>query len=194
MNRNSSTKTPTNLTAAAEQLILLDDLLAVEPDTTLLERGPSEPKLTGVVVGTFAGHNSEGFPQVDYPGNPTATPLIARITVDPADLSAGRDVALMFESGDPRRPILLGVIQHPPVKCDSSNGLPADSHDNLPAGVLAELNDDRLVLRADKEIVLECGKSSVTLTRAGKVLIRGAYLLSRSSGVNRIKGGSVQIN
>ena len=30
--------------------------------------------------------------------------------------------------------------------------------------------------------------------RAGKVLIRGAYLLSRSSGVNRIKGGSVQIN
>ena len=28
----------------------------------------------------------------------------------------------------------------------------------------------------------------------GKVLIRGTYLLSRSSGVNRIKGGSVQIN
>ena len=32
------------------------------------------------------------------------------------------------------------------------------------------------------------------LTRAGKVLIQGAYLLSRSTGVNRIKGGSVQIN
>jgi hypothetical protein len=34
----------------------------------------------------------------------------------------------------------------------------------------------------------------LTLTHAGKVLIRGAYVLSRSSGVNRIKGGSVQIN
>ena len=33
-----------------------------------------------------------------------------------------------------------------------------------------------------------------TLTRAGKILIRGAYLLARSSGVNRIQGGSVQIN
>ena len=51
-----------------------------------------------------------------------------------------------------------------------------------------------MVLKAQQEIVLECGKASITLTRAGKVLIRGAYLLSRSSGVNRIKGGSVQIN
>ncbi|MEP7119602.1 MAG: hypothetical protein ABJE95_01785, partial [Byssovorax sp.] len=36
--------------------------------------------------------------------------------------------------------------------------------------------------------------SSITLTRAGKILIRGAYVLTRSSGVNRIQGGSVQIN
>ena len=47
---------------------------------------------------------------------------------------------------------------------------------------------------AESEIVLRCGEASITLTRAGKVLIRGTYLLSRSSGVNRIKGGSVQIN
>ena len=47
---------------------------------------------------------------------------------------------------------------------------------------------------AKEQIVLRCGKSSITLTRSGKVLIRGAYLLNRSSGVNKIKGGSVQIN
>ncbi len=58
----------------------------------------------------------------------------------------------------------------------------------------ARLDGERVVLSADKEIVLKCGKASITLTRAGKVLIRGAYLLNRSSGVNRIKGGSVQIN
>ena len=50
------------------------------------------------------------------------------------------------------------------------------------------------MLSADKEIVLKCGKASITLTRAGKILIRGAYLLSRSSGPNRIKGGSIQLN
>jgi hypothetical protein len=42
--------------------------------------------------------------------------------------------------------------------------------------------------------VLRCGQASVTLTKAGKVLIRGTYVSSRSSGVNRIKGGSVQLN
>jgi hypothetical protein len=41
---------------------------------------------------------------------------------------------------------------------------------------------------------LRCGKSSITLTRAGKVLIEGEYISSRSSGVNRIKGGSIQLN
>lgn len=52
----------------------------------------------------------------------------------------------------------------------------------------------KVIFDAKDEIVLRCGKASITLTRAGKILIRGAYLLNRSSGVNRIKGGSVQIN
>ena len=49
-------------------------------------------------------------------------------------------------------------------------------------------------LHARKEIVLKCGKSSITMTRAGKVIIRGTYISTKSSGANRIKGGSVQIN
>jgi hypothetical protein len=53
---------------------------------------------------------------------------------------------------------------------------------------------DRLVLEAQREIVLKCGDASITLTRAGKIILRGTYVLSRSSGVNKIKGGSVQIN
>jgi hypothetical protein len=53
---------------------------------------------------------------------------------------------------------------------------------------------ERLELTAEKEIVLRVGDASITLTRAGKIILRGTYVLSRSSGVNRIKGGSVQIN
>jgi hypothetical protein len=56
------------------------------------------------------------------------------------------------------------------------------------------IDGKRVTFDAREEIVLRCGKASITLTKAGKVLIRGAYLLNRSSGVNRIKGGSVQIN
>jgi hypothetical protein len=51
-----------------------------------------------------------------------------------------------------------------------------------------------MIVSAKEQLVLRCGKASITLTKAGKVLIRGEYVQSRSSGVNRIRGGSVQIN
>ena len=57
-----------------------------------------------------------------------------------------------------------------------------------------QIDGDRLTLSAEREIVLKCGKSSITLTRAGKVILKGAYVSTHSTGVNRLKGGSVQIN
>ena len=86
----------------------------------------------------------------------------------------------MFEDEDPRRPIVIGLVQSPVALATQ------------PAVVT--LDGDQVTLAAEREIVLRCGHASITLTRAGKILIRGKYLLSRSSGVNRIKGGSVQIN
>jgi hypothetical protein len=87
--------------------------------------------------------------------------------------------------------MILGLIQHPErVQSTSSERIRSETQSPLEA----EVDGERLVFTAKKEIVLRCGKASITLTRSGKVLIRGAYLLSRSSGVNRIKGGSVQIN
>jgi hypothetical protein len=52
----------------------------------------------------------------------------------------------------------------------------------------------RLTFDAQEQIVFRCGRATITLTRAGKIIIRGAYVTSSSSGVNRIRGGSVQIN
>ena len=42
--------------------------------------------------------------------------------------------------------------------------------------------------------MLRCGDASITLTRAGKVLIKENYVLSRSRGCNKIKGAAVDIN
>jgi hypothetical protein len=66
----------------------------------------------------------------------------------------------------------------------------------LETSPLETINVDgkRVVIEGQEEIVLTCGESSITLTKAGKILIRGKYLVSRSSGVNRILGGSVQVN
>jgi hypothetical protein len=56
------------------------------------------------------------------------------------------------------------------------------------------LDGERLLLSADREIVLRCGKSSITLTRDGKVVVRGSDLLQISSGTTRLKGAAVEIN
>ena len=90
----------------------------------------------------------------------------------------------MFEQGDPARPLVMGRILHPEV------ALAPSGQERLQATI----DDQRLALTAEREIVLRCGKASITLTRAGKILLRGTYLFSRSSGVNKIKGGSIQLN
>jgi uncharacterized protein (DUF2345 family) len=60
--------------------------------------------------------------------------------------------------------------------------------------VPAPVEPEELVLTAKRDITLRCGRASITLTRAGKVLVRGTYLSLRSSGMQRITGASVQIN
>ena len=52
----------------------------------------------------------------------------------------------------------------------------------------------QLVFDAERMITLRCGKSLLQLRPDGKVLIRGTNILSRSSGMNRIKGASIGLN
>lgn len=135
-----------------------------------------------VVIGKLITFNEMGRPLVDYPANPTHQPLPALTTVSLTIEQIGQEVALLFAEGDITQPVIIGLIR-------------ADlSVTAATSPVEARVDGQRIILSANKEIVLKCGKASITLTRAGKVLIRGAYLLSRSSGVNRIKGGSVQMN
>jgi hypothetical protein len=142
-----------------------------------------------VTRGMLVGFNEHGAPLVDFPANPAAKPIPALSTVVLRYEFGGREAVLVFEDGDPGRPIVIGLVQ-PPLK-PSKQILFAEE-----GGGPAEARADGETVRINghKEIVLQCGKASITLTRAGKVLIRGAYILNRSSGVNRIKGGSVQIN
>ena len=140
--------------------------------------------LNGVVIGMLVGFDEQRRPLVVYPGNPSEKAIVARTTATLSEEHIGKEVALLFEAGDPLSPIVIGPIQHPAVPESSTARQPWS----------ADVDGQRILLSAKKEIVLQCGKASITLTKAGKVLIRGAYLLNRSSGVNRIKGGSVQIN
>ena len=56
------------------------------------------------------------------------------------------------------------------------------------------VDKQRVVIEADKDLVLQCGESSMTLTNQGQILIKGADVVTRAKRNLRIRGGSVQIN
>ena len=145
----------------------------------------SPTRVTGVALGRLAALPALKRVLVTIRGQESLPPIEANCLATLQSDDVGREVALMFEDGDPARPLVIGLIELPPTIEVESLRAPSES---------LKLEAENLVFTAEKEVVLSCGKASITLTRAGKVLIRGTYLLNRSSGVNRIKGGSVQIN
>ncbi len=166
--------------------------VVVEDGADLLRpliEGTTNPTLAapivGVVIGDLVAIADDGrAPLVVFPGQPGSAALRARSTVDLHGAHMGRQVVLMFEYGDPHRPLVMGVLRE-----GSENAL--GPH---PGSVEIDVDGARMIVSAKDELVLRCGKASLTLTKAGKVLIDGTYVLSRSSGVNRVKGGSVQLN
>src|SRR5581483_2776279 len=69
-------------------------------------------RIDGIVIGTLLELDVIGSPRVDYPGNP-AGPLAARTVAALDSEKVGREVALLFEGGDPSKPVVLGVLHRP---------------------------------------------------------------------------------
>lgn len=148
----------------------------------------------GPRIGTITSIAADGRILVDFPGN-SLGPVPARLTTSAKgrlreSSPVGRDVLLVFEGRDPCRPVIIDTLYS---IIDEITDQPADGIEGQ-APEEVSVDRKRIVIDAEKEIVLRCGDASITLTSAGKVLIRGNYLLSRSAGANRIRGGSVQIN
>lgn len=176
----------------------IEELLTGAPET--LEAGE-------IVIGQFYGLSPGGQALVDFAQNPGGQPIAAISTLSVNQGQSGRQVALMFVEGDLERPLIIGFIHSPLQEMIESFELTAARADGEE---LAESTGDepnsarfaddvtidgkKITLEAAQEMVLRCGNASITLTSAGKILIRGKYLLNRSSGVNRIVGGSVQVN
>lgn len=139
----------------------------------------------GVIVGQYLGLNPQQQPLVVFPGQDGTAAIIARTIADLQGTEFGAEVLLQFDQGDVSKPIILGVMQNP------QNWTPTATHSQP---VALEVDGERLQIQAREQLVLRCGEASITLTRAGKVLIKGTYLSSRATGTHRIKGGSVQIN
>jgi hypothetical protein len=163
-----------------------------------------------VLVGSLAAFDDQGRPLVSHPLMSTATPIPAITTQGLSHQHLGRQVALMFVNGQLNQPIIVGLI-HSPLYALLENITVAASTENIDNDVVVfesplpkkekrdssqtlQIDGKRVVIEGQEEITLSCGEASITLTKAGKILIRGTYLQSRATGVNRILGGSVQVN
>lgn len=157
-------------------------------------------------MGWLVGADNAGLPLIDFEGNETG-PLAARRTVPlPPELLQGAaasrlSVVLMFENGDPRLPLIVGLEQvrsiTPMLDALLSEPEPEPAGEaELPGALPVEAHVDgkRVTIEGADEVVLKCGHASITLRRNGKLIIKGTHVETHSAGVNRIKGGSVQVN
>lgn len=147
----------------------------------------------GATLGWVARIDDEGI-WVDTEDN-DAGPMLAMsvVSIDRAELEAAiddrREAVLMFVAGS-STPVLLGLRQLQPV---IEAKLPVEGGADLTATVDGKAGK-KVRLEGEDEVVLRCGKSSITMRRNGRIVIRGVQVESRATGRNRIKGGAVLIN
>jgi len=141
--------------------------------------------IAGALTGTLIGFKEEGrVPLVLFPGQRGSAAVSAASTIDVHGCHIGHQVVLLFERGEADKPIIVGLVR----------GQQPWPLEQTPGQVEVDADGARLIVTAKEQLVLRCGSASITLTRAGKVLIQGEYVSSTSAGVMRIKGGSVQLN
>jgi len=86
---------------------------------------------------------------------------------------------------------ILKLVSIPPADPRKETKIEADS---FKAAFSFEIEGETIVFDAKRDVVVRCGESSITLTRAGKVIISGKYVVSDSTGLNHIRGGKIKLN
>jgi hypothetical protein len=136
-------------------------------------------RIDGVVIGIFLGFDDATSPLVVFPGNPEETALPARSLAGLTSDMVGSEVALLFQEGDPAKPLIVGRIVEPARKT---------------AAPQVVRDGERIRITGEERIELRCGKSTILMEKDGRITIRGTYVTSQASAVNRIRGGSIDLN
>ncbi len=131
-------------------------------------------QLPAVLIGEIVSVSETGAPCVRWNDGAPVVALVAWMPGAPRwhDCVGARAI-LGFIEGDEHQPIVLGLLDAPRV----ASGPP-----------------ETLRLESTRELLLLCGDAKVSLRQDGRIEIRGTHVVSRSSGANKIKGGSVFIN
>ena len=144
-------------------------------------------------VGRLAGMNNQGDILVEFDGQgPIAARLVAGF--DRKELgkveNKGQEALLLFEQGDPQRPIIIALMENL-IESLISFG---NSEEMTERPEAALVDGKRVIIEAENEVILRCGKGSIQIRKDGRIIIKGTDVLSRSSGRQRVRGASVSIN
>lgn len=164
-----------------------DVLESLLPRPVAAKNARQADRVEAPTVAMLVGFDLDDRPVIAYKSTLAGERIAARTTIALARSQVGCPVVVMCEDADPRLPIVMGVIESA-----TSRGRTTASAQS--GATVIQADGERYVVTAEREIVLRCGEASITLTRAGKVIIKGTYVLSRSSGYNKIKGAAVDIN
>ena len=144
--------------------------------------GSSPAPFHGAVTGELAGFNElDGSPLVTSPHH--ATPVPARSVVELLPAMAGRPVVLMFDGGDPSRPLVMGVVHSP--RPGAEGVVPADALAARPR---------TLVLEAQDEIVLRNRHAKIRLTADGDIEVTGTSFTTRTQRLLRLLSPLIKLN
>jgi hypothetical protein len=152
-------------------------------------------QIDGARVGKIVKIDENGQVFVDFLDN-TQGPVAARFTnslksqIVNQTFLKDQEVLLIFENNDAELPIIIDTLNS--IVDEQSQFTTTSLDAGKPEYVMVD--DKRIQIEGQDEVVLRCGKATITLRRNGRVIIRGTYVESRSKGTNRIKGGSVLIN
>jgi hypothetical protein len=135
----------------------------------------------GAVVAVLAG----GRVQIrdENSGRLFVCDLLRLTAGPPPEVTGGRDVIFVAEDDD-EHGYILGVIEAP-TTAEPECVAPGDDGVETPTVV---------ALRAEHRLELTCGRASLTMNADGTVVLKGTTVISRASGVNKIRGAAVRIN
>jgi hypothetical protein len=155
---------------------------------------PAGPRVE-TCLGTITSWSSKDGVVVDYAGNLRGPrPALSTVPMSKEELddlvASRRQVVLTLTCDGSELPIVIGVVQTVPAGRVGGRV----RKETAAAQVRAVVDGDEVLLEGNERVELRCGKASIVLTKAGKVLIQGTYISSRSSGAHRVRGGSVEVN
>lgn len=172
-----------NRTAAARTFSGSDasDLMQTLLGSRPLAPAAEDPLIHGVLVGVLHDFDAAGQPRIVVPGR-MEVPRTARAICALSPGQEGRQCALLFEGGDPARPLIMGVLQEPVITLHA-------------VGAATTTQEaESFSVEAERAIELRCGKASLRLSSDGRIELRGTTVVSHATGLNRIRGASIKLN